>query len=123
MRQPKFLYKVVSADNRSTGAFGKYNLEYRDNRDVESIPGTIGIFCFTNKKIARKFKHSEARRFGKIKKCIPISEVRNTDLCSRCEYITDEYLDDFYNRQRNRICSFFEGTVLCDKLHVIGDIR
>lgn len=41
-------FKIVSGDNTSFRANGKYKIFYEEGKIIESIPNTIGIMCFDN---------------------------------------------------------------------------
>jgi hypothetical protein len=55
-------YKILSNNNTSFRAMGKYSILYEENKIIECIPGTIGIMCFNNLKNVKSFLSREIAR-------------------------------------------------------------
>ena len=97
----------------------KYCLEYPKGKIVKAPEGTLGVFCFREKEDAQKFLASEfysaspwiiIKVKGIGKEVVP--KVIST-------FITDECLDDFYNKNDDFTELKLAGTVCYPAVKVL----
>ena len=112
----KYIYKVVSCNDSSMFAQGKYHTIFKDHTVVKAFDYTDGFFCF------RTFQEAyEYSRTGfKIKKLIPLSKV--SKLKSMASMFSEKTINSFFEYHRQYFCDQPpKGTVSCKDIFVVGD--
>ena len=107
-------YKLVTRKDRRSIFVPKesrYCLTYEKGKVVNAVKGTLGIFCFTEKKTAIRFYSYRGRAFTKILKVIGNTPSTPLKVSSRCA--GDHLLDAFYSSNAFSFVPCFLANTVC----------
>lgn len=106
----------VTFNNCSVCADGKYKLNYTLGEITQSVPDTVGIFCYDSSEkplfgYGLGYKSYEVEGIGEPKKIVPC-----------CREYHEGYLNMFYNDQDKNPAITTQDTILFKAVKVIREI-
>lgn len=118
MSKQRVLYKVVNKKNKSLIIDGRsrYCLTYEKGKIVNSLDGTLGIFCFERRLNAEAYANNWK---GKVLRVIPMGKVKRPK--EICPYRDSESISKFYKMKNNYFYTRIRPahTVVCNKIKVL----